>query len=208
MAGYVIIKLKTNYFAFNVEDVIRVINIPKITPLPNSKNYIDGLITFEENSFEVVNFRQFLDYTTLKEEFRENLNHLLHSPLENKEKLLQLFDEILGKTIKDKALYENILELKEHFVSEGTLLEKNIQMLLKNISYIVNKDQKIVIYSHKDQQLAIKVDEIEKIVTIDKNDITLFDNEDIKSDQSITFRGIYEEDGKLIYLIDTITIEN
>lgn len=96
MSSYVIAKLKHNLFGFKVDNVIRVINITKVTPLPNVENYIEGVVTFEGGSLKVVNFRKLIQYETIKEEFILKLESLFYPTTKEKLKIDAFIDQCIN----------------------------------------------------------------------------------------------------------------
>lgn len=58
MEDYIVFTVGTNYYALNVENVERIIQMPTITAIPNAHPFIDGMMSYEKRITKVVNFRK------------------------------------------------------------------------------------------------------------------------------------------------------
>ncbi|HEX5709806.1 MAG TPA: chemotaxis protein CheW [Sulfuricurvum sp.] len=58
MEDYIVFTVGTNYYALNVENVERIIQIPAITAIPNAHPFVDGMMSYEKRITKVVNFRK------------------------------------------------------------------------------------------------------------------------------------------------------
>jgi len=55
---YIVFTVGTNFYALNVENVERIIQIPSITGIPNAHPFVDGMMSYEQRITKVVNFRK------------------------------------------------------------------------------------------------------------------------------------------------------
>ena len=58
MEDYIVFTVGTNFYALNVENVERIIQIPSITVIPNAHPFVDGMMSYEQRITKVVNFRK------------------------------------------------------------------------------------------------------------------------------------------------------
>lgn len=58
MEDYIVFTVGTNYYALNVENVERIIQMPTITAIPNAHPFVDGMMSYEKRITKVVNFRK------------------------------------------------------------------------------------------------------------------------------------------------------
>lgn len=58
MEDYIVFTVGTNFYALNVANVERIIQMPSVTAIPNSHPFIDGMMSYEKRVTKVVNFRK------------------------------------------------------------------------------------------------------------------------------------------------------
>ncbi|MFH0709807.1 MAG: chemotaxis protein CheW [Pseudomonadota bacterium] len=68
MEDYIVFTVGTNFYALNVENVERIIQMPSVTPIPNAHPCIDGMMSYEKRVTKVVNFRKMIAMTAHEEE--------------------------------------------------------------------------------------------------------------------------------------------
>jgi len=65
---YIIFTVGDNYYALQVASIQRIIQVPAITPIPNSHPFIEGMMSYENKVSKVVNFRQMMALKPYEEE--------------------------------------------------------------------------------------------------------------------------------------------
>ena len=58
MSDFIIFTIGSSDYALEVDSVDRIDQIPKLTPTPNSHPVVDGLMTYQEHTLKVLNFRK------------------------------------------------------------------------------------------------------------------------------------------------------
>lgn len=58
MEDYIVFTVGTNFYALNVANVERIVQIPSVTAIPNAHPFIDGMMSYEKRVTKVVNFRK------------------------------------------------------------------------------------------------------------------------------------------------------
>ena len=58
MEDYIVFTVGTNFYALNVENVERIIQMPNITVIPNAHPFVDGMMSYEKRITKIVNFRK------------------------------------------------------------------------------------------------------------------------------------------------------
>lgn len=58
MEDYIVFTVGTNFYALNVENVERIIQMPSMTAIPNAHPFVDGMMSYEKRITKVVNFRK------------------------------------------------------------------------------------------------------------------------------------------------------
>jgi len=58
VSDFIIFSVANNDYALEVSKVDRIDHIPKLTPIPNSHPFIDGLMSYQDNTLKVVSFRK------------------------------------------------------------------------------------------------------------------------------------------------------
>ena len=60
MTGLIIFIVGSNRYAVNIDNVQRIVQAKELTAIPNSHNFIDGMMSYEENVIKVLNFRKLI----------------------------------------------------------------------------------------------------------------------------------------------------
>ncbi len=58
MSDYIIFSIAGSDYALEVNKIDRIDQIPKLTPVPNAHPFIEGLMSYQEHTIKVVNFRK------------------------------------------------------------------------------------------------------------------------------------------------------
>lgn len=64
MTDLIVFSVATNKYAINIENVQRIIESTKLTNIPNSHEYIDGMLSYEDKVIKVLNFRKLINLET------------------------------------------------------------------------------------------------------------------------------------------------
>ena len=76
MTDYIVFSVKSNQYAIDIEKIKRIIPVPKVTPLPNSHVLIEGMISYEEQVIEIVDFRALVSLLPFEEELLKQFQEL------------------------------------------------------------------------------------------------------------------------------------
>ncbi len=68
MEDYIVFTVGTNFYALNVANVERIIQMPSVTAIPNAHPFVDGMMSYEKRVTKVVNFRKMTAMTAHEEE--------------------------------------------------------------------------------------------------------------------------------------------
>jgi chemotaxis signal transduction protein len=55
---YIVFTVGTNFYALNVANVERIVQMPSVTSIPNAHPFIDGMMSYEKRITKVINFRK------------------------------------------------------------------------------------------------------------------------------------------------------
>jgi len=55
---YIVFTVGTNFYALNVANVERIIQMPSVTVIPNAHSFVDGMMSYEKRITKVINFRK------------------------------------------------------------------------------------------------------------------------------------------------------
>jgi len=58
MIDLIVFSVANNKYALNIENVQRIIQSVELTSIPNAHEYIDGMMSYEDNVIKVLNFRK------------------------------------------------------------------------------------------------------------------------------------------------------
>lgn len=78
MKDYIVFTVADNQYAIAVESIERIIQIPHLTPIPNSHKCIDGMMSYEKRVTKVVNFRRLTDLPTYESELVQVFAQIKH----------------------------------------------------------------------------------------------------------------------------------
>ncbi len=126
MIDFIICKIEDGYYAFNLDNVQRIIESKDLTNVSDSSIYIDGIMTYENQPIEIINLRRVLNFKEYKNEITKIL-------------IYKHNDNILGLIVD---AIENIVHLNEsevEFMETGTR-ENN----LIDVSRVVEIDNTLV----------------------------------------------------------------
>ena len=71
MKDFIIFEVKKNRYAIDLEFIQRITQIPVITDIPNSHEYIDGMISYENRIIKIVDFRKMTHTGTYDNDLKE-----------------------------------------------------------------------------------------------------------------------------------------
>lgn len=130
MSDYIIFTVNQGHYALEVSHIERIDQVPALTPIPNAHPYIDGMMTYHDQTAKVVNFRKMTDVHT--EEPPESSQKLLIYRNENR------FFAIKVDAIKDIAAFDDtMIKPYAHQVKVGSYLQTRGVVEYKNALVIV-----------------------------------------------------------------------
>ncbi len=56
MSDFIIFSIAVSDYALEVSKIDRIDQIPKLTPIPNAHPFIDGMMSYQDNTLKVVRF--------------------------------------------------------------------------------------------------------------------------------------------------------
>lgn len=207
MSSYVLLKVANNFYCYSVENVQRVIDFPKLVPLPDAKDYVDGIMSYEIDStkasaVKVINFRKLISQNKIEEDLINFLNGNFID-----EYYHEVLSKIYPKLSSDKKLSENMHLVLNFLTTKNRNPSKeitsSIHFIVQNIYQITNKYQKCILIDEGRELFALCVDEIEKILYIDDD---LIHKKNSNDNNMLKIKGIAEIENKLVYVIDSIGI--
>jgi len=71
MKDFIIFEVKKNRYAIDLEYIQRITQIPAITDIPNSHEYVDGMISYENRIIKIIDFRKMTHVGTYENELKE-----------------------------------------------------------------------------------------------------------------------------------------
>lgn len=71
MEDYIVFTVGENFYALDVANVERIIQMPSVTAIPNAHSYIDGMMSYEKRITKVVNFRKMTAMTAHEQEIAD-----------------------------------------------------------------------------------------------------------------------------------------
>ncbi len=70
MVDLIVFSVGENKYALNIENIQRIIQSDTLTNIPNSHEYIDGMMSYEEKVIKVMNFRKLINMHTYESELK------------------------------------------------------------------------------------------------------------------------------------------
>lgn len=58
MSDFIIFSINKSDYALDVNNIDRIDQIPKLTPIPNAHPFIDGLMSYQEHTIKLISFRK------------------------------------------------------------------------------------------------------------------------------------------------------
>lgn len=153
---YVIFRIGVEEFGVPVDQIVKVIKSVKITPLPNSPLYIEGVINQGGKVVVVINLEKRLGIKRDEKDLQEVFDQYIMIVEESKTEFFGIIaDEVKGvlkilpKEIKDpsEAL---TLNLPENFIEGIALIEKRMIAIIDLVKIATHPDIKEV--SNKDNK--------------------------------------------------------
>lgn len=68
MIDLIVFRIGTNKYAINIENIQRIIQAVSLTSIPNSNNFIDGMMSHEDKVIKVLNFRKLIGMQSYDDE--------------------------------------------------------------------------------------------------------------------------------------------
>ncbi|EDZ61272.1 protein containing CheW-like protein domain [Sulfurimonas gotlandica GD1] len=68
MIDLIVFNVGSSHYALNIENIQRIIQIVKLTEIPNAHDLIDGMISYEGSVIKVLNFRKIIGLPPHKDE--------------------------------------------------------------------------------------------------------------------------------------------
>lgn len=230
MISYILIKIIDNFYCFDVNNVERVIELPNIVSLPESGDFVDGIMTYdfgthENKSLKVINFRKLINENTLKEEIFSSLNSIQNSlekskNLDNLSKDFKIVNTILSK-VYPKISSNQLLAQHIHnillFIEKSSSIKiideissknllSSIEIVLNNLGLVSSRFQKGIIINQNGEYITLSVDEIEKIIHIDEDLVHEKNKNGNTQNHNIEIKGLVEVEGKLVYIVESIKV--
>lgn len=206
MESYILLKVADNFYCYNVNSVQRVIDFPNVVPFPDSKYFVDGIINYEPEigksiALKAVNFRKLVSAQTLEKQILDVV-----CGVSNNKNMVDILMKIYPKLSSNVSLYSSlgfVLQNIQQSCADEAKLKSSREIIKKNIQMILSKYQKCIVVQEKAEPFALCVDEIERILYLDDDQIHKKNNID---DNLIKIKGIAEIENKLVYVIDSIGI--
>lgn len=70
MTDLIIFSVGNNRYAINIENIQRIIQLEKLTDIPNSNDLIDGMMSYEDSVIKILNFRKLIGMQSCDDEFK------------------------------------------------------------------------------------------------------------------------------------------
>lgn len=67
----IVFSVSNNRYALNIENVQRIIQAISLTNIPNSSEFVDGMMSYEESVIKVLNFRKLIGLEAHEEDLQE-----------------------------------------------------------------------------------------------------------------------------------------
>ncbi|MCF6339275.1 MAG: chemotaxis protein CheW [Sulfurimonas sp.] len=146
MVDLIVFSVCENKYAINIDNVQRIIQAAELTLIPNSSEFIDGMIPYENSVIKVLNFRKLIglpphedelkciEESSLKYIFYENENEIFAVKVDFINDIAHIQEEDIMNCDEDNSLSE-FLELSGILDIEGTLINiiKTIKLPQKEI---------------------------------------------------------------------------
>jgi purine-binding chemotaxis protein CheW len=113
MKSLLIFEVKKNRYAINLDYIQRITQVPVITEIPNTHEFVDGMISYENRVIKIVNFRKMIQIDTYEDDLKELF--------ENLKKDHSIWVETLKKSIEEG--YEFELTTNPHACNLGKWLD-------------------------------------------------------------------------------------
>ncbi len=68
MIDLIVFKVGNNSYALNIENIHRIIQVVELTEIPNAHEFIDGMMSYENNIIKVLNFRKLIGLPSHEDE--------------------------------------------------------------------------------------------------------------------------------------------
>ena len=68
MTDLIVFSVGDNKYAIRIENIQRIIQSVSLTSIPNSHEYVDGIMSYEESVIKIVSFRKMISLPSYKDE--------------------------------------------------------------------------------------------------------------------------------------------
>jgi purine-binding chemotaxis protein CheW len=132
-------KIKDNIFALDALQVIHILEVPEaITAVPNTPNFMTGVINHQGNIIPVVDMRIIMDAET--EEKRKENSIIIINPAHATDIKIGILVDMICEVIeiKPEDVKETVMDSKKGMIEsyEGTILHKGIFIHIIDIKHL------------------------------------------------------------------------
>ncbi len=144
MQEYIVFTVASNRYGIAIDTIERIVNVPRVTPIPEAHRAVDGMISHEGRVIKVLNFRRLSGLPTYEEELLKRFAALKGeldgwvealsqaviegTPLDTQESR-RLLRAIEGFNVREETLAKRFRELQQHAAALQrlgmTLLERS-----------------------------------------------------------------------------------
>ena len=71
MTDLIVFNVKSNRYALKIENIQRIIQAMDLTKIPNSHDFVDGMMSYEDNVIKVLNFRRLIGLNCYENELKK-----------------------------------------------------------------------------------------------------------------------------------------
>ena len=248
MQEYIVFTVASNRYAIAIDTIERIVNVPRVTPIPDAHRAIDGMISHEGRVIKVLNFRRLSGLPTYEEELLKRFGALKGeldgwvealsqsviggTPFDTQQsdRLLRAVERF---SVRDEALVERFRELKQHTAALQrlgmTLLERSLhdregaiaalqgaleegyratlaamQRFAALLEAAADTMQKLLIYRAEAEVMAVKVDAIDDIRSVDEGSVRYSYQTD--ASKALQIEGVAELDANLVNIIKSVRL--
>lgn len=164
MVDLIVFNVGSNRYAMNIENIQRIIQASELTVIPNSHEYIDGMMSYEDKVIKILNFRKLIKMKTYQDELEHLFNDL---KLGHKEWVDSLVVSVENGVEFTKTLNPHACELGK-WIDSFTAYDDNVVLILNELMEL-----------HK--ELHLSGARVLELCETDKDDALNMLNSDVKS---------------------------
>lgn len=130
----VVFELDGQYYALPILEIQEIIRTVDVTPVPNTNNYVEGVINLRGNVIPIINLRKRLGLSKTEKNDETRIVVVEH----NEEKIGLVVDKVLevGQYRKDEIEPPSVIGQNVEFL-HGVVKKKNNLWLLLNLAKVV-----------------------------------------------------------------------